>query len=38
MDLSQLKATAQAQRDALYDNHPLDKMVQQQELKRILEA
>lgn len=38
MDLSQLKATAKAQRDAIYDIHPLDKKVQQEELKRILEA
>ena len=38
MDKTQLIATAKAQRDALYDNHPLDKMVQQQEMTRILQA
>lgn len=38
MDVTQLKQTAAAQREAIYANHPLDKMVQQAELKRILEA
>jgi hypothetical protein len=38
MDLTQLQATAKAQHDALYDNHPLDKMIQQEEMKRVLAA
>ena len=38
MDVTQLQNTAKMQRDALYDNHPLDKNVEQEELRRVLEA
>lgn len=38
MDATQLAQTAKAQRDALYDNHPLNTSVQQEEMKRVLEA
>ena len=38
MDLSQLIATAKEQKDRLYDFHPLDKKVQEQELRAVLEA
>ena len=37
MDLTQLKQTAQNQREALYDAHPLDeKFNQQTELQKLL--
>lgn len=38
MDLTQLIATATAQKEALYANHPLDKKIQQAELRAALEA
>ena len=38
MDATQLAATAKAQRDALYDNHPLDKQIQQVEIERVLSS
>jgi hypothetical protein len=38
MDLTQLQATAKAQRDALYDNHSLDQSIQRNELERVLAA
>lgn len=38
MDITQLKATAAAQKEALYANHPLNKAVQREELRKILEA
>lgn len=38
MDVTQLAATAKAQRDALYDNHPLDKQIQQVEIERVLSS
>ena len=38
MDLQQLINTARRQREALYDNHPLDKRVMQNELERIFNA
>ena len=38
MDATQLAQTAKAQRDALYDNHPLNTFVQQEEMTRVLRA
>jgi hypothetical protein len=38
MDLTQLTQTAAAQKEAIYANHPIDKKIQQEELKRIIEA
>jgi hypothetical protein len=38
MDLTQLIQTAAAQKEAIYANHPIDKKIQQEELKRIIEA
>ena len=38
MDLKQLTDTAKAQKEAIYANHPLDKKIQQLELRKILEA
>jgi len=38
MSDEQLAATAKAQRDALYANHPLDKEIQKAELRKVLEA
>jgi len=38
MSDEQLAATAKAQRDALYANHPLDKNIQQSEIRKVLEA
>jgi hypothetical protein len=38
MDLTQLKATAAAQKEALYATHPLNKAVQREELRKILEV
>lgn len=38
MDTDQLSALAKAQRECLYDNHPLDKEVTKKELSMILEA
>lgn len=38
MDVTQLAATAAAQKEALYSSHPLDKYKQQIELVKILEA
>ena len=36
MNDKQLEDLAQAQRDAIYKTHPLDKGIQQDELRRIL--
>lgn len=38
MDDSQLKALAKAQRDGLYDNHPLDKSRTRTEIQAVLDA
>ena len=38
MSDEQLAATAKAQRDALYANHPIDKNIQQAEIRKVLEA
>lgn len=38
MDLDQLISTAAAQKEAIYSNHPIDKSIQQDELKRVIEA
>lgn len=38
MDLSQLVATAKAQKEAIYSAHPLDKNIQKKELEAILGA
>lgn len=38
MDLSQLTQFAKDQRDALYANHPLDKSVTREEIRKIIEA
>jgi hypothetical protein len=38
MDITQLTNLAKRQKECLYDNHPLNKSVQQQELRKILES
>lgn len=38
MDIDQLESLAKAQRECLYDNHPLDKEVQKKEITEILNA
>ena len=38
MDLKQLEELAKYQHECLYDNHPLDKFVQQRELTRVLDS
>jgi hypothetical protein len=38
MDIDQLQKLANYQRECLYDNHPLDKSIQKNELKKVLES
>ena len=38
MDLTQLTDLAKRQRECLYDNHPLDKWITQNEIKMVLHA